>query len=124
MWCVKELPPKVVEDARRRVTAARALDMRNNRYGAASAYLAWSLEILIGVDPLDTAVSFADGATIESLLVGHLPVAEEDLVRLRTEVREMFANLAASADPSPRAQEAVKTMGTALSLIEQTLLAG
>jgi hypothetical protein len=121
---VSELPQEALEEARRRVAAARALDMRNNRYGAASAYLAWALEILIGVDPLETAVSLADGATVESLLVGHLPVSESALDQLRSEVRDMFMRLEKTADPPPRTVEAVRHMGTALSVIEQTLLDG
>jgi hypothetical protein len=119
---VNELPPELADEAQRRLRATRALDMRNNRYGAASAYIAWALEILLELDPLDTAVLLADGATLDSVLAPHVPVAEADLDRLRAEVRQMYAGLEATADPSRRSVEAVHNIGLALSLIEQTLL--
>jgi hypothetical protein len=97
--------------------------MRNNRYGPVAAYLAWALEILIGLDPLDSVHSLADGSTVESLLVGHLPVEPGNLTRLRGEVREMFARVDAMVDPPQQMVDAVRNMGGALSVIEQTLLA-
>jgi hypothetical protein len=120
---VNQLPPEAVEDAKRRLAAARALDMRNNLYGAASAYLAWSLDVMLGLDALESAVSLADGATIESLLADHMPVAEADLERLQTEVRQMVEGLERTAEPEPRAIDAVKNMTTALLLIEEALSA-
>jgi predicted RecB family endonuclease len=120
---VNQLPPEAVEDAKRRLAAARALDMRNNLYGAASAYLAWSLDVMLGLDALESAVSLADGATIESLLTDHMPVAEADLKRLQTEVRQMVEGLERTAEPEPRAIDAVKNMTTALLLIEEALSA-
>jgi hypothetical protein len=118
---VSELPPEVAEQAQRRLRAARALDMRNNRYGATSSYIAWALEILLGLDALDSAVSLADGATIESLLVGHLPVPEEDIARLRAEVTTMTAVVEGSSDPSHRAVEAAGQIAEAMQLIEKAL---
>jgi hypothetical protein len=118
---VDEVPPEIAEAARRRLTAARALDARNNRYGAASAYLAWELEVLVGLNPLDTAHSLMDGATIESMLAGHLPVSDEHLERLRSDVAQMSARVAAMDEPSPRAVDAITNMQEALNLIEQAL---
>lgn len=119
---MNDLPPEVLADARRRLTAARALDMRNNRYGPVAAYLAWALGILLDLDPLDTVHSLAEGTTVESLLVGHLPVAEDKLGQLRSEVREMFGRVAAMDSPPQQTVDGVRNMGAALSLIEQTLL--
>lgn len=120
---MSELPPDVAAEARRRLTATRALDMRNNRYGAAAAYIAWALEILVGLDPLDSVVSLADGSTIESLLVGHLPVSEDNLTKLRTEVQQMSGTVEGTDDPAPRSVEAIKNVNEALGLIEQALKA-
>ncbi|HTW20504.1 MAG TPA: hypothetical protein VME70_09875 [Mycobacteriales bacterium] len=121
---MNELPPEVAEQAQRRLRAARALDMRNNRYGAASSYIAWALEILLGFDALDTAVSLADGATVEALVAGHLPVAQDDLERLRGEVRSTIAGVEAASDPAPRAIEAATQIRSAMELIEKAVGAG
>ncbi len=120
---VNEVPPEIAEAAKRRLAAARALDMRNNLYGAAAAYLAWALEVLVGLNPLDTAHSLMDGATVESLLVGHLPVSEPELDRLRAEVQQMSDRVRAMTDPSQRAVDAVANMNEAVSLIEAALAA-